>query len=69
MKITINQDCDECYECVEACQGDLLTEELIRKDYTLYSEECTYCESCMACCPLDAIMVTNPLIEEIICLR
>ena len=69
MKITINEKCDECYECVEACQGDLLTEELIRKDYTLYSDECTYCESCMACCPRDAITVTNPLIEEITCLR
>lgn len=69
MKIRINKDCDKCSECVEACQGGVLTDEIIQVNNqavirVLFSTECTYCESCMACCPQNAITVTNPLIEE-----
>ncbi len=65
MRIIVNNDCDCCMECVEACQGGVLTDEIIHdinrsEIRILFSTECTYCESCMACCPNDAISVTNP---------
>lgn len=73
--ININNDCDECMECVEACTEGILTEEFINmakntlKDTHHYFRkcvpECTYCESCEDICEQKAIWIINPEWEEL----
>ena len=69
MIITINETCNECYECTELCSSEVLTEESVSflrlpETMRLDSDDCTYCEACIDICTEEAIMVTNPLIEE-----
>ena len=68
--ININNDCNQCMECVEVCQNKVLTEAFINmvkitlKDkhhyFRKYVQECTYCESCEAICEQHAIWIVNP---------
>ena len=71
MIIIVNNDCDYCYECTEACSSGVLNEEWfnrnIKPGYELecvkvFEDDCTYCESCVMCCPNEAISVLNPTI-------
>ena len=73
--ININNDCNQCMECVEVCQSGVLTEGFINmvkitlKDKHHYFRkdvpECTYCESCEAICEQKAIRIINPEWEEL----
>ena len=73
--ININNDCNQCMECVEVCQNKVLTEAFINmvkitlKDkhhyFRKYVQECTYCESCEAICEQHAIWIVNPELEEL----
>ena len=46
--------CDYCLECTVVCLSGALTyDHCFEHD----SEECWYCESCMDCCPNDAIKI------------
>lgn len=61
-KIRLGRACDLCLECVEVCQGEILTEELLKaikhQDYPpILREDCLYCECCMDVCPEKAIIV------------
>ena len=72
--ININNDCNQCIECVEACQTGVLTEDLINmvKDkmnsvespfkhlFRKYVRKCTYCESCEGICEQKAIWIMPP---------
>ena len=68
--ITINSDCNQCMECVEVCQNEVLTEEFINmvkltlKDkhyyFRKYVRECTCCESCEGICEQKAIRIIHP---------
>ena len=67
--INIDKDCNNCMECVEVCQTEVLSEEFInmvknrmnsadpRKGYLFqkYVHKCTYCESCEDVCEQKAI--------------
>ena len=73
--ININNDCNKCMECVEVCQNEVLTEELINTAknslnselyyFRKYVPECTYCESCVDICEQKAIWIINPEWEEL----
>ena len=73
--ININNDCNQCMECVEVCQSGVLTEGFINivkitlKDKHHYFrkdvQECTYCESCEGICEQHAIWIVNPELEEL----
>lgn len=73
--ININNDCNQCMECVEVCQNEVLTEELINTAknslnselyyFRKYVPECTYCESCEDICEQKAIRIINPEWEEL----
>lgn len=77
--ININNDCNQCMECVEVCQSGVLTEGFInmvknRINHTyapdnIYfrktSYKCTYCESCVDICEQKAIWIINPGREEL----
>lgn len=73
--ININNDYNECMECVEACQSEVLTENFINigkltlKDkhhyFRKYVRGCTYCESCEGICEQKAIWIINPEWEEL----
>lgn len=77
--ININNDCNKCMECVEVCQGGVLTEEFIdmvknkinrtesldKIFFREYVHKCTYCESCECVCEQDAIWIINPEWEEL----
>lgn len=72
--ININSDCNQCMECVEVCQTEVLTEDLINmfKDkmnsvespfkycFRKYVRKCTYCESCEGICEQKAIWILHP---------
>lgn len=72
--ININNDCNQCMECVEVCQSGVLTEAFINmvkitlKDkhhyFRKYVQECTYCESCEDICERGAIIITRLEREE-----
>lgn len=72
--IDINDWCNQCMECVEVCQGGILTEDRINiidmlkyfnNHFKVHAFECTYCESCMDVCEQNAIMVTPAEWEEL----
>lgn len=73
--ININNDCNQCMECVEVCQTGVLTEVFINmvkitlndKHYYFgkYVQECTYCESCKDICEQKAIWIIGPKWEEL----
>lgn len=73
--ININNDCNQCMECVEVCQTGVLTEVFINMvKITLndkhhyfgkYVQECTYCESCKDICEQKAIWIIGPKWEEL----
>ncbi|WP_427832004.1 hypothetical protein [Methanobrevibacter intestini] len=75
MLINITNDCDKCMECVETCQTETLTEELINTAknslnselyyFRKYIPTCTYCESCESVCEKHAIWIVNPEWEEL----
>lgn len=61
-KISLGQACDLCLECVDVCQGKLLTEEELKRiqhnNYvSMITPDCTFCESCMDACPEEAIRI------------
>ena len=68
--ININNDCNQCMECVEVCPSGVLTENFINmvkltlKDKHHYFRkdvpECNYCESCEGICEQHAIWIVNP---------
>lgn len=79
--ININNDCNQCMECVEVCQSGVLTENFINMVknkinstespdkilFRKYAPECTYCESCESVCEQEAIWIINlnPECEEL----
>lgn len=73
--ININNDCNQCMECVEVCQTGVLREVFINMvKITLndkhhyfgkYVQECTYCESCKDICEQKAIWIIGPKWEEL----
>lgn len=72
--ININNDCNQCMECVEVCQSGILTKEFIiivsmLKDFNNYFKvhafECTYCESCEDVCEQHAIWIIDPEWKEL----
>lgn len=73
--ININNDCNQCMECVEVCQSGVLTEGFINmvkitlKDkhhyFRKYVRGCTCCESCEDICEQKAIWIVNPEWEEL----
>lgn len=73
--ININNDCNQCMECVEVCQTGVLTEVFMNMvKITLndkhhyfgkYVQECTYCESCKDICEQKAIWIIGPKWEEL----
>lgn len=70
LKIKITSDCDLCYDCVEACRSNIITEDLLQQaieedGVTIISDKCQYCESCTAVCSEEVITVINPRIEMI----
>lgn len=73
--ININNDCNQCMECVEVCQTGVLTEvftnmvKITLNDkhhyFGKYVQECTYCESCKDICEQKAIWIIGPKWEEL----
>ena len=68
MRIKINDNCDLCNECIDICVNDVLSDELLKgfyydSFYSYLTDDCTYCESCVACCPENAITIINNDIE------
>ena len=73
--ININNDCNQCMECVEVCPSGVLTEAFINmvkltlKDKHHYFRkdvpECNYCESCEGICEQKAIWIVNPELVEL----
>ena len=68
MLININNNCNQCMECVEDCQSGVLTEDRINtilmlkvfnNHFKVYAWECTYCELCEDICKQEAIRVSN----------
>nr|DAF73384.1 MAG TPA: DNA-directed RNA polymerase subunit D [Caudoviricetes sp.] len=78
-RININNNCNQCMECVEVCQSGILTSEFINMvkhkinctehpDEIYFRElsyKCTYCESCVDVCDQKAIWIINPEYEEL----
>ena len=70
LKIEITGNCDLCYDCVEACISNIITEDILQQavdndSAVIISDTCQYCESCTAVCSEEVITVINPQIEMI----
>ena len=68
MLIDINNNCNQCMECVEVCQSGVLTEDRINtilmlkafnNNFKVHAWECTCCELCEDICKKEAIRVSN----------
>lgn len=66
--IGLNNDCNQCMECVGVCQGGVLIEDYINiilmlkhfnNHFKVHAWECTYCKSCEDVCKQNAITVTR----------
>lgn len=66
--ISINNDCNQCMECVEVCKNGILTEgrintiiaiECFNNHFKVHAWECTYCKSCEDICEQNAITITR----------
>ncbi|MBI9048751.1 MAG: ferredoxin family protein [Anaerolineaceae bacterium] len=59
--------CIGCNRCVEACQIDLLIPNNTKGKPPLvaYPEECWYCGCCVMECPVDAIKMHHPLMNQV----
>lgn len=73
MLIDINNNCNQCMECVEVCQSGVLTEDRINtilmlkrlnNHLKIHAWECTYCKSCEDICERGAIIITRLEREE-----
>ncbi|MDD2283289.1 MAG: 4Fe-4S binding protein [Eubacteriales bacterium] len=58
--------CVGCNRCLEACQIDVLlpAEEKGQHPEVAYPDECWYCGCCVMECPMGAIKLTHPLMNQ-----
>lgn len=46
-------------ECVDICVPEALTYNGALNEFNFISEECTYCETCLDVCEVEAITITS----------
>ena len=64
---TINVDlCNGCKICVDVCSMDVIRfDEKTERPYIAYPEDCIWCFSCEAFCPLNCIEVIPTKVRRI----
>lgn len=55
-----NDNCINCFKCVEICPGDVLGENE-KGPKVIYPDECWHCGACMMDCKASAIRLKLPL--------
>ena len=54
-RIIINDNCDNCYECLDVCREQAMKVE--NGKITIDAEKCAFCEDCVDICEHEAITV------------